>query len=276
MSISTLMAHVEVGRPNAALLDATGRLAERFDAHVIGVAACQPMQLLYGEVYAASELVQLDRDEIERETDAAENEFRAALNGKAKSLAWRCAVTCFPLSELIAGQARAADLLITSPDRGGAPYESTRRTDVGNLVMQAGRPVLILPPDPQPVDFTHALVAWKDTREARRAVIDAVPLLQAAEAVSVVEIAEEADLIDARARAEDVAAWLGRHGVEATAQVEAAHGNGAAQIEAVAGKLGAGLLVAGAYGHTRLREWVFGGVTREILLRPRRCTLVSH
>ena len=89
MTISTLMAHVEVGRPNAHLLEATARLAEWFDAHVIGVAACQPMQLLYGEVYAASELVQLDRDEIERETKVCEMNRAALERALAACLAGR-------------------------------------------------------------------------------------------------------------------------------------------------------------------------------------------
>jgi nucleotide-binding universal stress UspA family protein len=276
MTFSTLLAHLEAGRSNRHMLDVTAALAERFQAKVIGVAACQPLQLLYGEMYAAADLVQLDRDEIDRETGAAEAEFRAALTDKAKSLGWRAAVTCFPLADYICDQSRAADLIITSPDPGGVPYESNRRTDVGGLIMRAGRPVLIVPADAPPIDLSHVVVAWKDTREARRAVADALPFLTQAGRVSVVEIADATDMADAEARVADVAEWLEGHGVAAEADPVAAKGDTAAQIEAIARDKEAGLVVAGAYGHTRLREWVFGGVTRQTLMHPRRCTLVSH
>ena len=73
-----------------------------------------------------------------------------------------------------------------------------------------------------------------------------------------------------------VAAWLGAHGLTAETVPVEARGDTAAQLEDVAERKGADLIVAGAYGHSRLREWVFGGVTAEMLMHPRRCVLVSH
>lgn len=83
-------------------------------------------------------------------------------------------------------------------------------------------------------------------------------------------------LCDARARTEDVADWLARHSVVASARVAAAANDDATELEHVAKELDAGLLIDGAYGHTRVREWVLGGVTRDLMLRPARCSFLSH
>ena len=91
-----------------------------------------------------------------------------------------------------------------------------------------------------------------------------------------VEIAADVEMADARDHLEDVVMWLKRHGVGANSLTVPATGDDAAQLDAIARDKDAGLLVAGAYGHNRLREWVLGGVTRDLLLRPRRCSLVSH
>ncbi|HEV7156722.1 MAG TPA: universal stress protein [Caulobacteraceae bacterium] len=275
MTYSTLMAHIELNLANERLLGVTAALAERFHCKVIGIAASQPMQLLYGEVQIAGELVQLDRDEIEREITVAEEAFRTALLGKATSLDWRSTVTGFPLADYICHEARAADLIITSPDRGGVPFESTRRTDIGDLVLRCGRPVLIVPHAVTTLDAARVLVAWRETPEARRAIADAMPFLEQAKQVTVVEIAGASELADAEARTADVAAWLRGHGVVAEHAAIPAQGDIAHQLESIATQRNADLMVAGAYGHARLREWVFGGVTNDLLLRPRRCTLLS-
>jgi nucleotide-binding universal stress UspA family protein len=74
----------------------------------------------------------------------------------------------------------------------------------------------------------------------------------------------------------DIAVWLSRHGVVVSEQVPAEKGNAAEQIERIASGIGAGVVVAGAYGHSRLREWVFGGVTRRLLNPSDRCSLLSR
>jgi nucleotide-binding universal stress UspA family protein len=272
----TLMAHLELGRSNAALLKATAALAQALDADVIGVAACQPVPVLYGEVYASGELMQLDRDEDEREFKVAEAEFKAALPGGTGRRDFRAEVTCFPLSDYIARQARAADVILTAPDRGGRPFESTRRTSIADLALSAGRPLLILPPGVEAVDLKHVLIAWKDTRECRRAVLDALPFLIRADKVTVVEVAESVDLPDAEKHLEDVATWLQSHGVKAESKAVETRGDAAGELGSIANEIGAGLIVAGAYGHSRLAEWVLGGVTLDLLMHPKRCALVSH
>jgi nucleotide-binding universal stress UspA family protein len=120
------------------------------------------------------------------------------------------------------------------------------------------------------------LVAWKDTREARRAALDSLPLIKQAEEVTLVQIVERGDHKPSiQASLSDVAAWLARHGVETVTTMPVASGK-PDQLGSVASDIGADLIVAGAYGHSRLREWVWGGVTRDLLTRTKLCSLLSH
>jgi nucleotide-binding universal stress UspA family protein len=276
MSYATLMAHMELGLANDHLLNITASLAERFSARVVGVAAAHPIQIIYGGIYATGDLLQLDREQMGKETCEAERSFRSVLKDKCQSLDWRTAMTVMPLADYICDQARSADLIITRPDRGGVLFDGSRRTDVGDLVMRAGRPVLIVPEEAPLLALDHVVVGWKDTRESRRAVADALPLLECSGAITVVEIAHRIDLPAAQERLNDVAAWLAVHGLTVETMAVEAHGDTAEQLEDIAERRGADLVVAGAYGHSRLREWVFGGVTARLLMHPRRCSLVSH
>src|SRR5439155_8048239 len=109
------------------------------------------------------------------------------------------------------------------------------------------------------LDVRSVLVAWKDTAEARRAVSDALPLLHRSAEVTVVEIVEdEVDRAAALSRVEDVVAWLGRHGVQASQRVPEQRGDAATQLVRIASDVGAGVIIAGAFGHSRLSEWILG------------------
>ena len=74
----------------------------------------------------------------------------------------------------------------------------------------------------------------------------------------------------------DVVAWLSRHGVSASALVPDQRGDAGAQLDRTASEVGAGVVVAGAYGHSRLREWILGGVTRQLINPSKRCSLLSR
>jgi nucleotide-binding universal stress UspA family protein len=155
-------------------------------------------------------------------------------------------------------------------------FDTSRHVGIGDLVMQAGRPCLIVPAETENLRSEHVLVGWKDTGETRRAVSDALPLLKQARQVTIVEIAAEQDLAEAYTRVRDVASWLKRHGIEATPVAAPSIGDDAVRLSSIVREQGADLLVAGAYGHSRVREWVLGGVTRDLLLRATHCSLVSH
>ncbi len=140
------------------------------------------------------------------------------------------------------------------------------------------RPVLIVPPGLSHLDATCIVVAWKDSREARRAVADALPLLKRATSVLVLEICNTpGDQEDAKAVVDDVADYLSRHGVAAAAETRLLReASVSAELLLVAEQHGAELVVAGGYAHPRLQEWAFGGLTRTLLGHFPKCCLLSH
>lgn len=275
-SYASLLLQLEIGRPNTGLLRVTAEMAAQFKSRVVGMVAVEPMPLSYGEGYVDFALIEQSRQDIARAVQAAEAEFRGALGDQVAQLEWRSAVLGTSLVDELARHARTADLVLTTApadDDAAGP----RRISPGELILQAGRPVLMVPAALERLRLQHVLVAWQDTRESRRAVADALPLLQWAGAVSVVEIAPEGDFNAARARVADVAAWLLPHGVLAEPVAVATQGDSTAmQLRHIAQELRAELIVAGAYGHSRLREWALGGVTRDLLMRAACCTLLSH
>lgn len=276
MTYKTLMVHLELRENNDTLLKFVGDLAERFQAHVIGIAACQPMQILYDEGFTAGEVMVEDRAEITKEIAAAESRFRKALDGRAASLEWRCATTYAPLASYIAEEARATDLLITGPDLGASLLDNTRRVKLGDLALEAGRPVLIVPHGVSTVDFQRAVIGWKETRETRRAVVDSLPAIGLSGHVTVLEVTTRAGLDRAQGHVKDVSRWLGRHGVEAVPSAVAASGSELMALHDELLERRCDLFVAGAYGHSRMGEFVFGGTTRDMLLSADFCVLISH
>jgi nucleotide-binding universal stress UspA family protein len=277
MTFATVMVSVALDQPNDARLQVAGDLAARFDAGVIGVAAAEftpPLYFTTGE--QAQGLIEQGKAVLQNRLAGLEQQFRTVMGGRAAPLSWRSALD-FPARHVLS-QARAADILVTGSVRPGVS-DAFAIASPKDLVMQAGRPLLVVPDNVSWLDLGTVLVAWKETPEARRALADALPLLAVARDVVVIEILENASELDAcEARLDDVIAWLGRHNIVASARVdEAGQGrNVAAKLDAVAADLTAGLVVAGAYGHSRFRELVLGGVTEHLLTRAERCVLLSH
>ena len=260
MDYKTLMVHLEPDGDNSGVLEVAADLAARFEFHVIGIAACQPFQVLFDEGLTAGEIMVADRAEITREIAAAEVAFRKTLTGRVKTLEWRSAITYEPLASYIADEARAADLIITGPDRGSSLLDNTRRVKIGDLALEAGRPLLVVPHGVSALTLNNVFVGWKDKREARRALADALPLLKRANNVTVLELASKAALARARARVDDVARWLEYHAVTAEPMA-------AALTDLDAGKSllrtsGAGMRSAGGR-----RLWPFPG--RRVRVRRR-------
>ncbi|CAN5580731.1 universal stress protein [soil metagenome] len=275
MTYKTLMVSLNLGESNERVLDVAGSLAQRFDAHVIGIAGGHPTQLAYTEGYATADTFAQETQQIVQQMARVQAEFRNALEARVDKLEWRDTGKLEPLGDFAARQARSTDLLITGVSTGEC-FGASRAIRAVDLIMRVGRPVLVVPATADKPRLEAVMVAWKDTREARRAVADALPLLKRAAHVCVVEIADAADLREAHVRLDDVVAWLGRHGVVAQPLAAATNPRDFDQLGAIASEQGADLIVAGGYGHSRLREWVMGGVTRSLLEGAQRCSLLSH
>lgn len=269
---STLMVHLDAGRANGAVLDATAMLAARYDAKVIGIAACQPIQLGDCDGYMDGAFAVIERDIVTDELARAKVEFYAHAGLRCHDLEWRSVPTLQNVAHVVAIEARCADLVITS--LGPVTGDAAIHADTGDLVLRAGRPVLVVPDGNITFDFQTILVAWANTRESRRAVTDALPMLHHADRVVVTEVS--ADPVRTGGGVSDVIAWLGRHRIDADRIVSRKKGSCTDTLASIVTEQEADLVVAGAYGHTRIREWAFGGVTRDLLLHGPHCTLLSH
>ncbi len=273
MGYKSIGVSMALGSSNRACLTVAAELAERFNARVIGMAATiLPAPLYYTDGSYGAELLEREGAGLRKSLANAEAEFRHALDGRIKTSEWRDSLTI--AKDFIPAQARSVDIVVTAAqqDEDSDPYAMASPSD---LVMEAGRPVLVVPASTTWLDLRRILVAWKDTRESRRAVADALPLLQKAEEVTVAEVCDALNEPMASERANDVAAWLLRHGVAASA-ITKEDTNTPENLESIASDMGAGVIVAGAYGHSRLRQWVLGGVTQHFITRPSRCVLLSR
>jgi nucleotide-binding universal stress UspA family protein len=276
MTYATVMVALSIDRSNTARLEIAGQLAERFSARLIGITAAEygpPLYFTSGQ--RGQDLIEQGRLAIKARVAQLESEFRKAVQNRGAEAEWRWAEE-FP-SRYIVQQARACDIIVVGEAGRSGISDPFAQISPSDLVMPAGRPLLVVANDCNWLDLRSVLIGWKDTAEARRAAADALPLLQKATDVTVVEVVEEeTSRAAALSRVRDVVAWLARHGVRASELVPSQCGEPTAQLERIAGELGAGLIVAGAYGHSRLREWVFGGVTRRLINPSSRCSLLSR
>jgi len=275
MDYKTIMVGLALDRPNDACLRVAGDIAERFGARIIGVAASDlrpPMYFADGDF--AQKLLDQEASAIETRLSALESEFRAGTEKRASAVEWRTA-RALPVPYMLQ-QARAADLIVVGA-RSETLVDPCAAPDPSDLLMQAGRPLLVVPPTTEWLDLRSVLIAWKDVREARRAVFDALPLLAAAKEVTVTEVPEQdGRRADALSHVADVATWLRGHGIAANTVVPEKAGDVSGQIEKIASNIGAGAVIAGAYGHSRFREWVLSGVTRHLATESRRCAFLSR
>lgn len=276
MTYASLLVAVEDGPESDSRLELACDLAISFDAHLIGLCAGSIAPPLYDPLAGGAmvgELLALYRDMAEAEVAAARERFLRIVAERGVDAGWRGRIA-FP-GEACSHAARAADLVILGGRNARAPYHAP---DVADVLMGCGRPVLVTPPTRlrNPIGVP-ALVAWKDCREARLAIASALPLLQRAHAVTLYAVCpEDADQPVAGELA-DIVQFLARHEISArpvTARRCETSLGGQILDEALARDCG--LIVAGGYGHARLREWALGGVTRDLLADSPICLCLAH
>ena len=275
MDYKTVMVSLALDRPNDACLAVAGDIAERFGAQVIGIAASDIRPPLYfADGGHAQKLLDDESIAIRKRLSELEAEFRTSVQKRAKSVEWRSTQT-LPVPYILQ-QVRRADLLVVGA-RSETFVDPCAAADPSDLLMQAGRPIIVVPPATEWFDGRNVLVAWKDVREARRAVFDALPILASAKDVTIVEIAEQGThRAEALSHVADVASWLQGHGIMAGTFVPESEAGIPEQLDRIAADVGAGAVIAGAYGHSRFREWILSGVTRHLATESRRCAFLSR
>jgi nucleotide-binding universal stress UspA family protein len=268
----SLLVHAEADPARAGRLHCAASLADRFGAHVIGVGAetLPPFDQGLEGAYAVVEgsWVADVRQDIAANLALAGENFQKAMGERSSE--WRARFA--PPTRVMAEMSHAADLLVVR----GVSGDGLRSVDTARLTLTAGRPVLHCPALDRHLSLSSVVIAWKNTREARRAVADALPMLQSAGAVAIIDLCTETEIGLAAVRAKELAAWLGRHGVKAKAEPMAHDGDTGELLLQLAEERDAELIVAGAYGHSRLGEWFFGGVTETLLWQDRFFVLLSH
>lgn len=277
MNIRDIAVHVDHREQCRPGLEVAAALAARLSAHLSGIYVDSvPMASELVAMSAAPALLDTLAAEEQQRTDQARARFEQVV--KAAGVRSGFAHASGPMFPALSRHARCSDLLVltqegngeTGPVLGGfADY----------AVMDCGRPVLVVPfiGAPAPVDGT-ALVAWDGSREAARAVNDALPLLALAQEVQVVMILPRGRAVaDSALSGADVCEHLARHDLKAEAkEIPGTDVDSGNVLLSHAADLNANLIVMGAYGHSRLREMVLGGVTRQMLLHMTVPVLMSH
>ncbi|MFQ6023911.1 MAG: universal stress protein [Acidiferrobacterales bacterium] len=277
MALKDLLVHVDSSKACAARVDAAVRLAETLDAHLTGLYVLPRVDVpayIVGEV--PQEVLAAQREAVLAHAVEAEKTFKASADKAGISVEWRF-VENTPARTLIL-HARYVDLVIVGQEDRSDPLSAS--TGVAEeVVLDAGHPVLVIPyiGAPQPIG-QRILVAWNTSREAVRAIHDALPLLERAKKVDVLSVNPPGGTAgDGDVPGADIALHLARHDVNAEATHIEAHdidvGN---MLLSRAADKGADLIVMGAYGHSRFRELVLGGATRHLLEHMTVPVLMSH
>lgn len=275
MRYQTLMVHLQLGHPNTAVLQAAKQIAQRCHAAVIGIIVGQQTLMIYGQGYQLVDFFDREQTILEEKIATEKALFEAAFKDHDKPVDWLSIVTMEPAVDYVVAHASRVDLIIT----GATPsdfYEGPNYANAGGIVMQSGRPVLAVPVASQAFKLDTMLIGWKESREAKRAIADAITLLQLATQVIIFEIVSKDNQESAAERLNDVVIWLKSHGIAAKAEVSVASDTDAAQFIAIAKKYEADVVITGAYGHSRFREWVLGGITNELLQNANFNSFLSH
>jgi nucleotide-binding universal stress UspA family protein len=283
MAYKTILVSLNSLKQEKSLLQVCGVLARQNDAHVIGLYVV-PAVRVYGDYGTTMPIIVSDyHDHFEKCLQATRDHFEAFLKAEGLKGEWHAVSSSFPdLVDSTVGEAKKADLVIVGHTLAQPPMGEEKNM-LERLVMETGRPVLIIPNKGKIVTFDSsltekAIVGVNGSRESSRAMFDAIPLLRSCEEVRVVWV----DPYKHRDEAGEVpgseeAALLARHGIKAVAEAMMADGRDAGEALLMRAKdLGAGLVVLGAYGHSRLREYVFGGATRHVLQNMDVPVLMSH
>lgn len=279
MSYRTILAHCCDPRTVADVTRVADALASQFKAHLVGLSVVPPVSIVAGDmVGGVPVLIDSQCTLYRQDVPALKNAFDGATKGKAYAAQWRdLDAGSFSVLDMVLRAGRTADLIVASasdPDWPAGQWLNIADA----LVIESGRPVLILPRKALPARIGRkVLVAWNGRREAVRAVFDALPFLIDADSVTVVAVNTPWETVSPWSAEDDICTTLKRHGVpcEATESVKARHGAGEAIAEKAAA-VGADLLVMGCYGHSRMREFVLGGATRHILGGSPLPVLMSH
>ena len=273
----TLASYPEPTPP--AMVETAVSFAASLNSHIAAI-ACETHAQIPGHVhFISSSLINIPGMIAEQANQSRKNAqdlltiFQSAAESQGvnhEKILERCLISEVP--ELFVEYARLRDLCIVPLKASSDPWYAE------TVIFGSGKPTLIIPenPQPRPLQFKTILIAWDFSRTAARAIADALPLLESAATVRIVTITND-KVIDTKRSGQELAKNLSRHCIDVTLdEVD----SGGMQTGDVLGShalsCGADLLVMGAYGHSRFREFVLGGATKSMMSKPPLPILFSH
>lgn len=276
MSIRNILVAFNGTETSERAVKLAAHMARRYDAHLTGVYAhTLPHTYVQMEAYmTANAIMALDESNAKAEKRVAAA-FEALVDAEEQGL--RSTFLCehgFP-NDVISQFARTYDLVVVGqPDRDheGSFYADP---DPDTIALQSGRPVLIAPRGYERLETSRgAIVAWDGKRAAARALSDAMDLLQSEDSVTVLHVGDEDDV---RQPGRDIMEHLSRHGMSVKLSNQPKTNLAISDVVLnTCAETDAGLLVMGAYEHSRFSELLLGGVTRDIVARTHIPVLMSH
>ncbi len=275
----TILVHIDETARSAQRTELAARLALLHEAHLVGAAmtGLQAYLLPVGEFEVGFEALGLPVAQLRADANGALDLFEAGARAAGVSLIERRCIDEEP-GMGISMQARYCDLVVISQTDQDAFLPRLRADFPDYVVLNAPRPVLVVPVGPTPATLGQRItVAWNGSAEAVRAIASALPLLQRAQRVDVVVF--DADLsgdLHGEDAGADIALYLARHGVRVEVNTVVAGIDEAASLLAFAASKNADLIVMGAYGHSRFREILLGGMTRDVLATSTIALWMAH
>jgi nucleotide-binding universal stress UspA family protein len=288
MAIKDILVQVDGGKSAPARYAVAAELARTHSAHVTGLClAIEPAvpATILGMV--PPELIATQREAVREQGETVIAEFRLALERTGTSGEGRLVqVRDFDAVDVFIQHGRHSDVVILG-QQDPSDILPVPLGFAADVLMGCGRPGIVIPYiGTSPVWGRQVLVAWDGGREAARAVHDAMPLLERADSVTVLSVNPDLSIDERRDPGADISLHLARHGVKVTAARTIAQETSVGHVileTSVSDVLladiaenGIDLLVMGAYGHSRLREWVLGGVTRDLLAHMTVPVFLSH
>jgi nucleotide-binding universal stress UspA family protein len=280
MTYKTILVHINDQRRVQALLASAVNIARQHNAYLIGLSVVPPI-IFTSDGYTGTPPIMIDayQEAYRAEETRYMSIFQNATSGQNIQAEWRTLdAGALPVAEIVIAQGRTADLIVAS--QADKDWPSSEVLDATQrIIIESGRPVIVIPnKGRQLTRLGRAVVGWNGQREAARAVFDALPFLKQADEVKLLCVnPQEAGGMEEDLPGAEICNALDRHGVkcEATEVARPRIGVGETLLSRVE-EFGADLLVMGAYGHSRFREFVLGGASRHVLRHMMVPVLMSH
>lgn len=281
MNYRTILVHLDHSERSPVRGAVAARWSRAHEAHLVGLV---PTGLHDGVIPAdaiatgMSDYIAESTDYLRRRAEAIAHEFRAGISASGP-LSYEVRLADGATVDAVARYGRASDLVVLGQDDDSNRKDTTVRALAEQVLMEAGRPVLVVPSAGNAFERVpkNAVVAWDGSREAAVALRAALPALRNGARVTLVSLRHPRDEDDARLLlVPDMIQYLLRHGVNARAESGVTDASFADALLSRVSELGADLLVMGGYGHSRLRERLMGGVTRQIFSQMTVPVLMAH